>query len=165
MGKIILTKEQAAIVETYKLTRELAEKLTDAVKNGYEIESEFKVGDKVMCFNKEGNKSDFCTLESKIIGYRKNLGWWCTDGKASSGIIRHATQEEIYWFETLGREFVGDFREGDVIITNDVSYRYSMDGEIDSIGEHTTKQWAEQGIITKIYPVESSKKYPQKEVE
>lgn len=135
---------------------------------GYEIESAFNVGDKVV------KKNGITFVAKEHVWEIRSIydGWLICVGSSPNHPIKYrsydlqlATQEEIYWHETLGREFVGDFREGDVIITNDVSYRYSMDGEIDSIGEHTTKQWAEQGVINKIYPVESSKPYPQKEVE
>lgn len=151
----------------YKILRDLtASELAIALYgDGYEIESEFNVGDKVVfVYNTHfrGGEKILTVMNTENDEYAAQL----TNGlyyKAES--IRLATQEEIYWYETLGREFVGDFREDDVVITSGVSYRCSMDNEIDSISIDEAKEWMEKGVINKIHPVEFSKPYPQKETE
>ena len=127
----------------------------DALRIGYEVEKpKFQVGDKVTWDGLEEVLviGKIYSVDRKLsCSFEESAGCCLLDG------LRHATPEEIYWLHELGRDKVGDFREGDVIITQEVSYRYSMDGEVDTIGPETTKLWMDQGIIKGIYPVESFK--------
>ena len=132
--------------------------LARALYVGYEIEKpKFQAGDKIIHCN------EIFTLEEKHSLMDSKVYWSFKEaaGTIDESYLTKAKPEEIYWLHELGRDSVGEFREGDVIITQEVSYRYSVDGEVDTIGPGTTKLWMDQGIIKGIYPVESFK--PMKE--
>lgn len=167
MEKVVLTKEQAEIVEKYKSVKGLAEKLSKAISEGYEIESEFNAGDKVM-YKKEAldypddpDATRVFTLSNPVVNAAgwfyegENMGWdYETD-------FRHATPEEIYWLETLGREKLFDFREGDAIL--------DIHGDITPVNtefqvNHAVSYFSNKiGKIKGIYPTESFKRYPQED--
>lgn len=181
--KVVLTQEQAKELKGFK---KLGRTLDDWISNknnplepnselhqlkldemakvlyagDYEVEQpKFKEGDKVFWVSQDGSIKEFCEIDRERIGEGEPC-WWFTDGDWSTEKqLRHATPEEIYWLHELGRDKIGDFHEGDVIITQEVSYRYSTDGEVDTIGPHTTQLWLDEGIIKGIYPAESFKPF------
>lgn len=74
---------------------------------------------------------------------------------------RIATPEEVYWLETLGREKLFDFREGDAIL--------DIHGDFTPINtefqvNHAVLYFSNKTKNFKgIYPAESFKRYPQEE--
>lgn len=189
MKKVILTRDQATELEDMKKMNytieewyrnkmnpihpysvihdlsidELAKVLY--LPGGYEIEkSKFKAGDKVVTIWDE-NKS-FYTLEEfypEITNTKEGKGWKLVD--LHFGIhekhIRHATPEEIYWLETLGREKLFDFREGDAIL--------DIHGDITPVNTEFQVNYAVSYFSNKtknlkgVYPAESFKRYPQED--
>lgn len=182
--KVVLTKEQAEAIES-ALKFEKGDKdrvlrltsrtnvtwqngasrlneidlalLAKALYIGYKVEETFKPGDKVVrvdgsCFT--GFK-DIETVERAKFGsvtLSNHLQY-------SYDFIRHATPEEIYWLETLGREKVGDFRNWDVLIDKaGVPHIIFAEEGV----EYALEQYQENSLAG-IYPAESFKPFPKEE--
>lgn len=156
MSKVILTKEQAKFVEKYKAVRGLAEKLSKAISEGYEVESEFNAGDKVL----------FTASKKPVINNLKDkspfdCGDWMTKEGSCIGEsdFRHATPEEVYWLETLGRDSIADFKHGDIFI--DAEGAELVLGGMWELND--AAQWYKDSDFKGIYPAESFKRYPQED--
>lgn len=179
--KVLLTQEQARAVDDlitsnfdWALNNQMNKKwsedsmyfslnklstvcFVDALRIGYEIEkSKFEMGDKVV--RVDGNAfSGFKKIETvEATAGRDN--YRLTNSLVYTwDFIRHATIEEIYWFETLERNYIGDFRIGDVVDgIPDRPYILKLEGDL--IG---ASNWYEQGSIVGIYPAESFKSLPK----
>lgn len=80
---------------------------------GYEVEEIYYPGDKLI--RKDGTSFTVGTKIMTVVG-RQELS-------SNYPYVRRATAEEVFWFEQLGRESVGDFYIGDVLIdSNQISY-------------------------------------------
>lgn len=172
--KVMLTKEQADAIEEIKdkdyainilalqkrpdhvlATLEISQiaKLLYGLVE-YEIEpakSKFEAGDKVLT----RNSKVVVTLDNPLL----NMPAWFVMSEPNkcewiyTKDFRHATPEEIYWLETLGRDYVGDFREGDVYIDNEGEPQIlEKDRHVD-----LAKDWYAAGDFKGIFPAASFK--------
>ena len=170
MEKVTLTKEQVSAIEEIKdkdyainilalnkrpdhplasLEMSLIAKLLYGLVE-YEVEPEkpkFKIGDKVIFQNK------LMTLDIKAS--TTNAWYGNSDYFMFANEFRHATTEEIYWLETLRRDFVGDFRIGDTVEAEG----HKMIKITDAYLLKCAKQWDRDELIIGIYPAESFKPY------
>ena len=130
----------------------------------YEVEPEFEVGDKVVHKDLEyGEGQAILTLLSRKMPMSEeawNHGFIEWD---YSRDIRYATEEEIYWLETLGRKKVGDFTEGDIVVT-DLNVpitcgEYDVPGRL--IGPERLQKFYKNNSLKGIYPAESFKPFSQ----
>ena len=165
LEKVILTKEQAEIIEKIKRGNQLSKKFARAIIEGYEIEEDhptYKPGDIVVSII-TGNVY-------KLLAPHDG-GWY--EGEVlfsdidNSGLIarlakkniRHATKKEVFWAE-LGRD-VEEFKEGDAIYTVHDSI-FIIDelraGEEDFISLEGAKRKSVNSIKG-IYPAESFKRF------
>lgn len=181
MEKVVLTAEQAESIERYlndvcpnkeKLLRKQSEGvwydprntpmnalslecMAKALYIGYEIEKpKFQPGDKVI--RRSSNKIH--TLHSKRdmpIVFGTTKVWNVGEGHTWIGEseFRHATPEEIYWLETLGRDKVRELRKGDVI-----AYSNAEPAKV-----NIPEFWTEHKFtnVTGIYPADSFKPFPK----
>ena len=131
--------------------------LIDALRIGYEIEKEYKVGDWVV--HDAGCKlGQIEIVRGKNITVRRTDGegyWWNTD------FIRHATPEEIkaeqerrVW-AGIGRE-PGEFRDGDIIFGDPNSnFGLAITKVVDGWSEKAARSDYYDGHIKGFYPAES----------
>lgn len=75
-------------------------------------------------------------------------------------IKQQATKEEIYWLETLGRNKVADFQDGDVYVDSNGDAT-KIDGEEVQI-EDAVAMYNEKDFIG-LYPVDSFKRFPMED--
>ncbi|TQR21820.1 hypothetical protein [Psychrobacillus vulpis] len=121
----------------------------------YEVEPQFKPGEKVMVrwLNRDKDALYEILKVNIVEGVSYEVEITGKDGFniAPISIIRHATPEEIkvekerQLWKSIGRE-VGEFREGDTAVTND-EYHYT--------GLDLIKKHYEEGEIKGFYPAES----------
>ncbi|MDX1769926.1 MAG: hypothetical protein R3328_00225 [Planococcaceae bacterium] len=178
MSKVVLTKEQGEAIEVLKsaprdhwgyVAERMKEKsfshdyepfnhmmLDDVIKayyEGYEIEQpKFEVGDWVV---RKGKVQQIkFVLASCAIGQEF---YYETDkiGVVYKSEIRHATKEEIFWAE-LGRE-VGEFKKGDVVVTNGFNSSYKLESKQDFLD---IARDYKGDYIKGFYPAESFKPFP-----
>lgn len=164
--KVKLTKEQAAFVEEWKNIKTGYDNFVRALNEGYEIEEEkpdFKAGDKVI--TKKGG--ELVVLSNPIL----NLdAWFLMDDHektkwAYTKDFRHATPEEVYWLETLGRHEVGDFHAGDAFVDSSGETLRIGDVEIHDARIESAKRWYSEGDFKGIYPAESFKPFSKEDAE
>lgn len=176
MEKVKLTKDQADLVEEIITERTVWDRLMDlsreelglALSGHYELVPEtpkFLVGDWVV--RKDGHPF---TGNVRIGAISRKTHKKIQSVIPRGGVlpysvekskIRHATPEEIYWMETLGRKKVADFRAGDVLVADDdLSYRIGFDN-VDLL---EAKDGYEEGVLLGIYPDESFKPFPREEI-
>lgn len=179
MEKVVLTKEQAEAIENRSniesalhyhatsrwtdkrnecLNRLSLEKFARALLVGYEIEKpKFKPGDKVirldgLCF------AGFKNIEI-VERVKENSITLSNDLQYSHDFMRHATPEEIYWLEELGRKEIGDFQEGDKYVDRaGLTMTATCRNDIADF-----KKYYEKGDFKGIYPVESFKSFNKEE--
>lgn len=176
MEKVLLTPQQADQVESIITERSTWTELTDlsreelgaALSGNYELIPEppkFLPGHYVL--RKDGHPIDWKkrigVIDRKVKFSYETVS--VNGGEFTRHIhrskLRHATPEEYYWLEELGREKVGGFLEGDVILALGSTYRYGVNGDFDYIGEETANKWREEGKINGIYPTQSYKPFPK----
>lgn len=102
MEKIILTKKQANVIESFKdgfdniMNGLTYDDFIKAVKDGYEVEPEFKVGDWVVHKNGNPFNTYLKPLAVKITSVKKDNVYYAEDCNVTySERIRHATPSEI----------------------------------------------------------------------
>ena len=161
MKKVVLTEAQAEFVEKYKAVRGLAEKLSKAISEGYEVEPEFKAGDKVILWGKVVTlKENRELLGSEAWSVEENNGVRLY----TSDLVR-ATPEAVYWLETLNRDFIGDFREGDIFVFKggfERKVHKNNSGENFTIGTAVVDY--EIGDFSGVYPAGSFKSFTKEAV-
>lgn len=130
-----------------------------AVINGHEVEKPmFEVGDKVV--NNDGSEITkgvyIATFEgANHIGLRFLKGHY---GAFVGEKLRHATPEEIYWLETLGRKKIGEFQVGDIMLDKDGDPILYEDNTSDP---YQFAQWYSEGDFLGLYPAGLFKPFPQ----
>lgn len=142
-----------------------ASKLATALFIGYEIEEptpQFERGDKVVIWKRIITLGDFRIFEGKRQWAMKEPPFMWVDEED----LTKPTQDEIYWLHDLNRDYVQDFREGDVVIVKKNNETYVVTNE--SIGNHNCTPydatfWYQKDLIKYIYPVESRKVYRKEE--
>lgn len=135
--------------------------LSKALYIGYEIKNNYKKGDKVL-FQVGDSVPMVVTLQEH---HPNRQGEWRTYqgcGYISEGQFRQATEQEKYWIGELGREKVGDFKEGDIVITDlNVPIKageYDVPGRL--IGPERLMKFYKNKSLKGIYPAESFKPFP-----
>ena len=181
--KVTLTKEQAEAIEFIKtvgysndnmvnshvtgwsatntavLNVLKVSEMAKALYIGYEIEPEkpkFQPEDKVLFH--ASKKPKINTLKDKS-PFDDNA-WTTKEGSCiDEEDFSKATQEEVYWYETLNRETVKNFRIGDIYI--DREYR----AEILENDRHVqlAQIWYADGDFKGLYPAESFKTFPKEQ--
>lgn len=181
--KVVLTEQQAAAIKFYR-SQHFAngeilgvhfngnaedindisiatDKLVAALYEGYEIEPEqpkFQPGDKVI--HTDGRIADtIFTLKNKMPV--KETAWEFENGGWDyEKVCRHATPEEIFWLDTLGRNEVGDFREGDIYVNS-----FGRASAIDKAGIslESAKKAYDQNAFQGIYPAESFRPFKKEQ--
>ncbi|WP_145990725.1 hypothetical protein [Planomicrobium sp. MB-3u-38] len=184
MEKVKLTKEQADAIENrsdvesalnYHATTKWTDKRNESLNRltleqfaralliGYEIEPEqpkFQLGSEVIDVNSKN-----CPVITVTNQDGKHLyGYWgshittCVQKKNA----RFATPEEIFWKKTLGRDEVGAFHYGDIVVTDlNVPIKvgeYDVPGRL--IGLERTLKFYRNKSLNGIYPAESFKAIP-----
>lgn len=134
--------------------------LARALYTDYEVEETFKPGDKVLL-----NVNRLISVETLTMKNPHVKGDWGTEqgcGCISEKDFRHATPEEIFWLETLGRDEVGAFHYGDIVVTDlNVPIKvgeYDVPGRL--IGLERTLKFYKNKSLNGIYPAESFKAIP-----
>lgn len=128
-------------------------KLETAEAEGNE-KRKFKVGDKVIVCKSVGS-SEVLTLKETADQFN---GVWQIKERPRfihEEDFRHATAEEIFWIETLGRSKVLEFRAGDTVLDGF--------GQLHVVGD--LSEWTSPQIIQGIYPFGSFKAYPAESAE
>lgn len=160
MEKVKLTQEQADAIETLKEKAKgmLVVDLLEALKNGYAVEEEYKVGDWVV-YKSAQKGLIICKVES-VSGVKVDTDYVASNGyKQSFGKsqIRHATPEEIkaeqerrVWAR-IGRE-VNEWRKGDVYVHRRYAEAFAIDHK-DAL--RLASERYEEGLVIGIYPYES----------
>jgi len=178
--KLKLTQEQAEAIEVVRtiiIPIEFANKLKglsaavilQAIKEGYDIKPQFKVGDWVV------RVSEFRSYveNAKYQNYQVNsvfriqtiLNSYAIDEHGTNHDlenIRHATTGEIkaekerQLWKSIGRE-VGEFREGDIFLDrNGTCFEISEKHEFeDKIKRASSESWYKTGESKGFYPAES----------
>lgn len=184
--KVILTKEQDTIIKKALKNRngDRAQLLEDHAKmrgcwiadyrvldeltvsdmarviydGDYEIEQhKFQVGDMVT-WDGLGEVLQISNIYS--VGGKLSCNFESAAGCCLLDGLRHATEEEIYWLHELGRDDMGEFHAGDIIISSDFAYPYKVDA-LTNVGHTLSNKdafdaWC-RGNIKGIYPAESFK--------
>ncbi|CEG23149.1 hypothetical protein BN1080_02093 [Planococcus massiliensis] len=192
--KVLLTKELVQEFESFKVLRnsldewardkqdpnaaksiihELSfDQMARAYLIGYEIEKpKFQPGDRVIHINYTNHpdwKKDFKIAEVlKQSEYRSRVFFELKDfGDYEENYIRHATPEEIYWLETLGRDKVMDFHENDIYVDGDGDlFELSQNGQCDNYTRFSSaEKWYKSGGDFKgVYPADAFKPFPKEE--
>lgn len=188
--KVKLTYEQAEAIEIYKALRYTIETFVNTKQSfgmsfkslkslsvddfasalliGYEIEqSKFQPGDKVLVF--EDNRI-FILDERKLEHDRSEFGnAWKAEGVLGwigEKQFRHATPEEIYWLETLGREKVGDYYYGDILTSSD-HIPFVISNKTDTgagfIDKRDADEFRRKFNLKGLLPAESYKAFPKEQ--
>lgn len=143
MEKIILTKKQANVIENFKdgfdniMNGLTYDDFIKAVKDGYEVEPEFKVGDWVVHKNGNPFNTYLKPLAVKITSVKKDNVYYAEDCNVTySERIRHATPSEIAK-EKERRFFAKHGRESWELRHNDILFDESEEWAevVDSVEE------------------------------
>lgn len=149
-------------VQADKIMKEsIDEVLSNRVDKANEKKTpKFKAGDKVIFANQ------ILTLDAELphplrVEGDEGKAWRLHDfcGWLGENQFRHATREEVFWIDELGRDEVGDFLRGDLLL-------YKHD-EPRCLTENHDFDYAEAdyeaGLVKGIYPTESFKVFDWKE--
>lgn len=137
------------------------DKLARALFIGWlEPTPQFEAGDLVMY---EGR---FITLDKWHPQHEawtyNGAGWFAAERN-----LKKPTQDEIYWLHDLKRDCVNDFRAGDVVITEHFREAFVIseqeDLDVHNCTINDAIEWAQEGNLKAIYPVESRKPYRKEE--
>lgn len=132
--------------------------IAKALYAGYEVEEVYYPGDKLI--RKDGISFTDGTKTMTVVG-RQELS-------SDYPYVRRATAEEVFWFERLGRETVGDFYLGDVLIdANQISYVVTQkdDTEKGFLDIRRLDFWISRLNIRGILPEECYVRFPKEMVE